>query len=227
MTEGIVLEALRDVKVNADEFVLLRFKPRDNAGLFGVLVATILSQNTSDRNAIRAYENLKRRCGVITPESILSLTVDELAELIKPAGMHRVRAVRLLELAREVLRRFNGDLTWIFKEETQRARKTLLDLPGVGEKTADVVLLASGHLTFPVDTHITRITLRLGLVNSRRYSEIQRVWMHILTPNRDVYLEVHVRLIQFGREVCKARSPRCNACKFKPYCNFFRAHFVT
>ncbi len=144
-----------------------------------------------------------------------------MANAIKPAGMHRVRARKIIELSRVILEKYGGDLTWIRDAPLEEARRALLELPGVGEKTADVILVNLGKPTFPVDTHITRISLRLGIARSRNYREIQRAWMNTLTPDPGRYLEVHLKLIQFGRDVCKARNPRCDVCGFKDVCNYY------
>ncbi|WP_238375120.1 endonuclease III domain-containing protein [Vulcanisaeta thermophila] len=221
LTRDVVLRVLSSVNVDIKNFVAA-YVFRTGGDVFKALVATILTQNTSDRNAMRAYDNLVRGLGDVTPENILRAGVGRVAELIRPAGMYRVRASKIVELARVVLERYHGDLNWIAKLPIDEARRLLLELPGVGEKTADVILVNLGKPAFPVDTHITRITLRLGLARSRSYGEVQRAWVNILGDAVDKYLEVHLRLIQFGRDVCRARGPRCDVCGFRDYCNYYR-----
>ncbi|WP_243680416.1 hypothetical protein [Vulcanisaeta souniana] len=136
--------------------------------------------------------------------------------------MHRIRARKIIELSKVILEKYGGDLSRIKDlPPLDEAKKVLLELPGVGEKTADVILVNLGKSTFPVDTHITRISMRLGIAKSRNYREIQRAWMNILTPDPGRYLEVHLKLIQFGRDVCTARNPRCSVCGFKEVCNYY------
>ncbi len=219
LTEDFVLKALANVKIEPRNFAAL-YVFRNSNDIFKALVMTILTQNTNDRNALRAYENLIKVVGDVTPEKIVSIGEDALANAIKPAGMHRVRARKILELSKVTLERYRGDLTWVKDLPIDEARRALLELPGVGEKTADVILVNLGKPTFPVDTHITRISIRLGIVRSRNYHEIQRAWMSILTPDPSRYLEIHLKLIQFGRDICMARNPRCNICGFKDVCEF-------
>ena len=220
LSEDLVLKALAGIKIESRNFAAL-YVFRSSNDIFKALVVTILTQNTNDKNALRAYENLVKAVGDITPERLLSIGEEALANAIKPAGMHRVRARKILELSRVILEKYGGDLTWIKDAPLEEARRALLELPGVGEKTADVILVNLGKPTFPVDTHITRISLRLGIARSRSYREIQRAWMNILTPDPGRYLEVHLKLIQFGRDVCRARNPRCDVCGFKDVCNYY------
>ncbi|ADN51705.1 endonuclease III domain-containing protein [Vulcanisaeta distributa] len=223
LTEELVLKALANVKIEPRKFAAL-YVFRSSNDIFKALIVTILTQNTNDRNALRAYENLIRVAGDITPQRLIGIGEDALANAIKPAGMHRIRARKIIELSRVILERYGGDLTWIVDSPLDEARKALLELPGVGEKTADVILVNLGKPTFPVDTHITRISIRLGIVKSRNYREIQKAWMGILTPDPSRYLEVHLKLIQFGRDVCRARNPRCDMCGFKEVCNYYMSN---
>ncbi|ADY00900.1 MAG: endonuclease III domain-containing protein [Vulcanisaeta sp.] len=220
LTEELVLRVLADIKIEPRKFAAL-YVFRNSNDIFKALVVTILTQNTNDKNALRAYENLVRIIGDITPEKLVNIGEDALANAIKPAGMHRIRARKIIELSRVILENYRGDLTWIKDLPLDEARKALLELPGVGEKTADVILVNLGKLAFPVDTHITRISIRLGIAKSRNYHEIQRAWMRILTPDPSRYLEIHLKLIQFGRDICIARNPRCDMCGFREVCTYY------
>lgn len=189
--------------------------------LFELLVAVVLSQNTSDRNAIRAFENLKGKLGVITPERVSSLSIGELAELIKPAGLHAQRARRIkgiAELLKGRLQEFEAQIKGL---DAVEAREVLKQLEGVGDKTADVILLVYfGKKVFPVDTHIKRVTQRLGFVKSGSYREISDFWSKCLPPEK--YLEAHLLLIEHGRETCRARKPLCGECPLRDLCEFYR-----
>ncbi|MFB6470343.1 MAG: endonuclease III domain-containing protein [Vulcanisaeta sp. AZ3] len=220
LTEELVLKVLANVKIEIRNFAAV-YIFRNSNDVFKALIVTILTQNTNDRNALRAYENLVNMLGEITPQSIIEVGEEVIAKAIRPAGMYRVRARKIVELAKVVIEKFGGDFSWVSNLSVEDARKKLLELPGVGEKTADVILVNLGKLAFPVDTHITRISLRLGIARSKRYSEIRNAWMKILTPDPHRYLDVHLRLIQFGRDICRARSPRCNMCGFKNVCNYY------
>ncbi|MCG2864575.1 MAG: endonuclease III [Vulcanisaeta sp.] len=220
LTEELVSRALSNVNIEPRNFAAV-YVFRGSNDVFKALVVTILTQNTNDKNALRAYENLVKVVGDITPQRLLEVGEDAIANAIRVAGMYRVRARKILELSKVVIERFGGDLSWIKDLPVDEARKLLLELPGVGEKTADVILVNLGKLAFPVDTHITRISLRLGIVKSRNYGEIRSAWMRILKPDPSRYLDVHLRLIQFGREICRAREPRCNVCGFKDVCRYY------
>jgi endonuclease-3 len=220
LTEELVSRALSNVNIEPRNFAAV-YVFRGSNDVFKALVVTILTQNTNDKNALRAYENLVKVVGDITPQRLLEVGEDAIANAIRVAGMYRVRARKILELSKVVIERFGGDLSWIKDLPVDEARKLLLELPGVGEKTADVILVNLGKLAFPVDTHITRISLRLGIVKSRNYGEIRSAWMRILKPDPSRYLDVHLRLIQFGREICRARGPRCNVCGFKDVCRYY------
>lgn len=193
--------------------------------LFEFVVAVVLSQNTSDENAWKAFTVLKSRLSSIEPESVLGIDTEELSEYIRVAGMHKQRARRIKELAMAFLeKRVEVVLSsYIERGEHEEARKFLLELPGIGTKTADVVLLMYyGVPTFPIDTHITRITLRLGFVNKKNYEEIRSFWMRNTSPIN--YLPLHLLLITHGRRVCKPRKPLCNNCVIAEYCRFARSN---
>lgn len=191
---------------------------REGGNLFELLVAVELSQNTSDKNAFGAFTNLKRRLGDVTPEALRALSTEELEALVKPAGMYRRRARSLKALA-DAFMKLGINPQRLVEMGPERARRLLLSLPGVGEKTADVVLVNLGLPAFPVDTHITRIAKRWGIGN--RYGQISKWFMERVTPER--YLEIHLKLIQFGRYICRARNPRCDVCPIGERCPSYRS----
>lgn len=182
------------------------------------MVAVVLSQNTSDRNAIRAYRRLRERLGSISPEGVLELSLEELEELIKPAGMYKNRA-RVLKALAEAFRDGVVNPQRLAEMDYEEARRFLTSLPGVGKKTADVVLLYLGHPAFPVDTHIARIARRWGV--GERYDEVSNWFRKVVPPHK--YLEVHLKLIQFGRDVCRARGPRCDVCPVGARCPSYKS----
>ena len=221
LTREDALKVLDLVKIDVRGF-LGRYVFERGASVFEGLVAVMLTQNTTDRAAFRVYEALKGRLGEITPRKILSLNIGELEELLRPIGAQRQRALRIVELSRVVEERFGGSLEFVRNMDVGEARKLLLSLPGVGPKTADVVLLNLGKPTFPVDTHIFRISRRLGIVGG--YGEVSGFWMSILKP--DEYLKMHLALIAFGRTICRARNPKCWLCPLRNSCNYYKAEGV-
>lgn len=197
------------VKLNYDEYATIIASRSSDP--FKLLVMTILSQNTNDRNAIKAYMDLSSKYDV-DARILGNLSPLELAELIKPAGMHFKRAYRIIEISKFILERYDGDLNNILNLPCDIVRKELLSLPGVGFKTADVLLLFTGRcFTFPVDTHISRISKRLGVVGKNAdYEEIRDFWMGNF-PEKE-YLRLHLSLIAFGRQICSSKNPKHDIC---------------
>ncbi len=219
LTRDDVIKALSLVMVNEREF-LGRWVFMNNVTVFEGLVAVMLTQNTSDKVATRVYERLKGRIGSITPNAILNLSRGELEEILRPIGSFRQRASRLIELATVVNERYGGSLEFIRNMNTEEARKTLMSLPGVGPKTADVVLLNLGKPVFPVDTHIMRISHRLGIMGG--YERVSAFWIKLMKPNE--YLMVHLGLIAFGRAICRSRKPLCSNCPLRDKCRYYMSN---
>jgi len=189
---------------------------------FEILVGTVLSQNTNDKNSSMAFMRLKKLTE-ITPLGIIKVKEEELAKALRVAGLYRERSKRLKELARIIAERYNGDLTWIKCLPLEEARKRLLELPGVGYKTADILLaFYGGRPVLPVDTHIRRIAIRLGYASSKDgYEKIRRALENEIAPEMRIY--AHLLLIRFGRNICKARKPLCDVCPITAFCKHFNA----
>ncbi len=190
---------------------------------FEVLVSTILSQSTTVANERRGLHGLRHAFGDVTPERLASASDAAIAKAIWHAGLARQKAPRIRATARGVRDRWGGDLTQILTKPTTEARATLMELPGVGPKTADVVLaMAADHPTFPVDTHIARIARRWHLVSGGGYEEIRRALEAWTPPARRKAW--HLVLIAHGRELCRARNPRCGECPVRLDCDWYREH---
>ncbi|MDO8472914.1 MAG: endonuclease III [Dehalococcoidia bacterium] len=175
------------------------------------LVQTVLSQNTSDINSGRAYENLVSR--FTTWKEVLEAIDQEIADAIRPGGLADIKAPRIKAILADVLRR-RGRLDLFFLRDLplHDAQDWLEELPGVGPKTAACVLLFSlGMPALPVDTHVMRVSHRLGLVPARaNASKTQELLQNMVRP-KDVY-SFHLLLIRHGRTVCRARGPLCGEC---------------
>lgn len=181
-----------------------------------LLILTILSQNTSDRNRDRAYAELRNRFP--RWEDVLGAPVEEIASAIKGAGLHQQRA-RRIKIVLERIRAERGELSLEFLGHLpdQEAERWLLSLPGVGKKTAYVVLLfAFGRPFFPVDTHIARVTRRLGIWDGRGDPHER---LAALVPQGEE-LALHLHLIRLGREICRPRNPRCPGCPLLDLCPY-------
>ncbi len=215
-----ILSLLRNIDLNDERFVVRNIR-RLYDDPFKFIIGVILSQNTTDRNAIKAYGRLESKLGEVSLEKILSTPLDKIAEAIRPAGLHWRRARKIRELASKIVEEFGGDLSWIRELPLEEARSRLLSLPGVGRKTADVVLLMyAGKPTFPVDTHVMRVSKRLGLVSEDAgYEDVRRVLMEVFREKD--YLEAHLRMISLGRKYCRARRPKCIECPMKAVCNYY------
>lgn len=183
---------------------------------FYTLVATIISQNTTWRNARRALENLKKICN-INPEEIVALDYEEIAEAIRVAGLQEGKAKAIKEAAKRVLEEFEGDLSRLAYKGLEDSRKWLMNIPGVGPKTADVLLAFSfKKLILPVDTHIKRIARRLGITSSNSYDAVRSKLEELIPPEDRLF--AHIALIMFGREYCRAINPRCKDCPIRENC---------
>ncbi len=188
---------------------------------FEVLISTILSQSTTVANERRGFKDLRSRVRAITPQGIAETPEAEIATAIWHAGLAKQKAPRIVEVAR-ALREGRGDrLERILEMPTDRARQELMALPGVGPKTADVVLaMAAGHPTFPVDTHIARIARRWNLVRRTDYESIRAALERWTPPGKRKAW--HLAIIAHGRTLCKARNPRCSECPVRGDCDWYQ-----
>jgi endonuclease-3 len=181
---------------------------------FETLILTIISQNTADINTAKAFENLSSKF-TIRPEVLAKARPRRIEECLRVAGLYRNKAKTIGQVSRIILDRFCGHLEQVLSLPLPAARKTLLELPGVGPKTADVVLLfCGGKPTIPVDTHVYRVSKRLGLAPETGNYEVVRSSLQKAYRPED-YAAVHLLLIILGREYCKAGVPRCNECPVK------------
>ena len=184
---------------------------------FKSLIRTILSQNTNWRNELTAYKRLEESIGV-TPKNLSNASQSDIANAIRPAGMYNQRSRTIKQVSKIVLNLYHGDLSAVVAKPYIEAREELMTLPGVGEKTADVVLLFNaGKHVLPVDRHIVRIAKRLGLVQGNaEYDTIRLTLEEATTPEK--FLDTHIKLIQFGRDICRALNPKCPECPLNDIC---------
>ena len=184
------------------------------------LVMTILSQHTSDVNMFRSFESLKER--YTTWEEVLEAPQDELAIIIKSSGMYNLKAKRIKATLREIHNRVGKlDLTLLETMELDEAKNWLTSLHGVGPKTAAIVLLFSFERpVLPVDTHVWRVTKRLGLIGDKVSREKAHVLLEQIMP-RSCIPSLNKNLVQHGRELCKAQNPRCDDCFLYDHCQYY------
>ena len=194
------------------------WRPRRSG--FEQLIQTILSANTNDRNSGRAFEMLCQRFDDDW-DAVRTAPLAEIKEAIRVAGMYNQKAPHIVETL-EMLHREEGfySLDHVQGMEPEAAQTYLQSFPGVGHKTASIVLLFSyGMAAFPVDTHIQRQSQRLGISGPRASAEkIKTIWEEALPP--ETYFTLHVNLIRHGRGVCRARVPRCEQCVLRNSCDY-------
>jgi endonuclease-3 len=185
---------------------------------FKNLIITVLSQNTSEVNCVRAYKGLSAKLEV-KPEVLAKADINELKDAIRSGGLYNVKSKRIKELSKMVLQEFNGDLTPILALPKEEAKKKLMELPGIGDKTADVLLASRHgyHEVFVVDTHMDCIAKRLGLVKENaKYAEIQEAIKQFL-PKDDRTGGLFWLMAKY---TCRAQNPKCYECPLIKICDY-------
>ena len=181
------------------------------------LIQTVLSQNTSDANSDRAFASLKD--AFPTWERAAAARPGPIERAIRSGGLARTKSRRILKLLAAVRQREGGlHLRALRRLDATEADLRLRGLPGVGPKTrACVLLFAFGKHAFPVDTHVQRVTQRLGLIDEKASAERAHDILGPAVPQGRA-LDLHLNLIRLGRELCRARAPRCGACALRRLC---------
>ena len=183
------------------------------------LVSTILSQNTNDVNRDRAFEALRAKFP--TWESVRDAEERDVIDAIRPAGLANQKGPRIQQVLKEITReRGSLDLQFLADMPLEEARNWLTKFNGVGPKTAAIVLCFSlGRPAFPVDTHVYRVTGRIGLRPEKMTVEQAHPHLESIFPP-ETYYAAHLNIIRLGREVCNARKPMCPQCPIKHLCDY-------
>ncbi|NPA27054.1 MAG: endonuclease III [Chloroflexi bacterium] len=200
--------------------------PRRRRDPLDELVLTVLSQNTNDRNRDRAYEALRARFP--TWADVRDADPDAVKAAIRTAGLANQKGPRIQAILRQITQERGAlDLSFLAQMDTDEARQWLLRFPGVGPKTAAIVLLFSlDKPAFPVDTHVYRVTGRLGLRPPNLSVEKTHELMEQIFPP-DAYYDAHINLIRLGRQYCHPRRPRCAQCPLRDICDDARSRATT
>jgi endonuclease-3 related protein len=180
---------------------------------FEVMVGAVLVQNTAWKNVERAIDNL-RDSVELEPRALYALPLEELAELIRPAGYFQVKARRLRNLLQFVIVEYGGSLDAMFRTDVATLRELLLGIHGIGPETADAILLYAGGLpTFVVDTFTHRVLARHGWIGyDAGYHEIKVYFESALPADPQLYNEYHALLVRVGKEHCRRTAPNCTTC---------------
>lgn len=177
---------------------------------FELLVATILSAQTTDRQVNKVTAELFKKYN--TAEDFARLTPEELAEEIKSIGLYRNKSRFIIEASKILLEKYDG--------EVPASREELMKLPGVGRKTANVILSSAfNRAAIAVDTHVFRVANRIGLANSDDVLGVEKQLMERVPES--LWSKLHHWLIFHGRRVCKARNPACSSCVLKEDCLYY------
>ena len=186
------------------------------------LVSTILSQNTSDTNRDMAFEALQQRYP--SWEAVRDAPEAEVVETVRSAGLANQKGPRI-QAALRYLSDTQGAITLDFLTDMdiEAAKDWLIQINGIGPKTAAIILLfAFNKPAFPVDTHVHRVTKRLGLIGPKTSAERAHQELEAIIPPDDYY-PAHLNIIRHGRQICHARRPRCEECPLTEYCDYYQS----
>jgi endonuclease-3 len=215
--EPITEHAVHAHRTLLEEYGDRTWRPSDPVS---TLVNTILSQNTNDVNRDTAYKRLRDRFP--TWEMVREAPEEEVVEAIRPAGLGPTKAPRIQGALRRITEQEEEiNLDFLRDMSTEEARRWLTDLPGVGPKTAAIVLcFALGKPAFPVDTHVHRVSGRLGLIPKDTSRAKAHEILESIVP-QDAYYAFHLNLIAHGRAICHSRNPECERCVLQEDCNYY------
>lgn len=225
LSQNRKLQERKDKALEVDRRLAAAFGltlPRSDRDITHELVHAVLSQNTHRRNYNLAYQRLTDAFPDL--DSLGKAPLAAIERAIRPGGLsnQKSRAIKSI-LASIAEERGDYSLEFLRSATVPEAREFLTSLPGVGPKTASVVLMfADGRKVLPVDTHVLRTSRRLGLIDAETGAERAQDELEALVPP-EKRPRMHLNLVHLGREVCHARSPRCEICPLNPVCDYYRS----
>lgn len=183
-----------------------------------MIVGAVLTQNTNWNNVNKALENLKA-ANLLDIDALDSLSHDVLAEYIRPAGYYNLKAKRLKNLIRMIVEEYEGDLDQLFEDDLFHGRMKLLSVNGIGEETADSILLyVAEKPIFVVDAYTHRVFSRHNLLPEEcSYAEIQESFMDNLPSEVKLFNEYHALIVRVAKEFCKKSKPNCQECPLEKF----------
>lgn len=193
-------------------------------GPFEVMIGAILTQSAAWSNVERGISALKQR-RALAPLPLRLMPRDELARLIYSCGYYNAKAVKIKALVNWLGERYGDDLERLFDQDAAPLRRELLEVHGIGEETADsIILYAAGKPAFVIDAYTRRILLRLGLKPDKEdYAGFQQLFMEHLPHCARMFNEYHALLVRHGKDVCR-KAPRCAGCCLSAECEYARTH---
>jgi endonuclease-3 len=184
----------------------------ETSGPFSILIGTILSARTKDENTAKVVKKLFSKYK--SPQELAKAKIKNVEKIIKSIGFYHVKSKRIIDVASIISSEYKGKVPNDFEE--------LLKLPGVGRKTANCVLVyAFDNPAIPVDTHVHRISNRLGLVQTKTPEETEFALMKKIPKKH--WLEINDTFVMYGQNICKPISPMCDVCKIKNICKYYKA----
>ncbi len=210
-----ILKGMRDTMnaVHPPRMTALReLHDAENRGPFSILIGTILSARTRDENTAKVVRRLFSKYE--TPAQLAAANVSDVEEVIRSIGFYRVKARRIIEVASIIAKVYGG----IVPDDMER----LTNLPGVGRKTANCVLVyAFDKPAIPVDIHVHRISNRLGIVDTKTPEQTETTLTDIIP--KEYWLQINDTFVMYGQNICKPISPMCGVCQIRDTCAYFRS----
>jgi len=197
--------------VKPPRMTALRELHEAETGPFSILIGTILSARTKDEATAKAVKALFSKYK--NPKQLASAKVKDVEKIIKSIGFFHVKSKRIIEVAKIIDKKYKG--------KVPEDLDTLIQLPGVGRKTANCVLVyAFEKPAIPVDIHVHRISNRLGLVQTKNPEDTEQVLMEKIP--KKYWIDINDTFVMYGQNICKPISPMCNVCKIKKKCNYYK-----
>lgn len=197
--------------VKPPRMTALRELHEAETGPFSILIGTILSARTKDEATTKAVKILFSKYK--NPKQLASAKVKDVEKIIKSIGFFHVKSKRIIEVAKIIDKKYKG--------KVPEDLDTLIQLPGVGRKTANCVLVyAFEKPAIPVDIHVHRISNRLGLVQTKNPEDTEQVLMEKIP--KKYWIDINDTFVMYGQNICKPISPMCNVCKIKKKCNYYK-----
>lgn len=182
---------------------------------FQLLVAVILSAQCTDKRVNIVTKELFKQYK--TPQDFANMDLATLERLIHPCGFYHNKAANIINCSKMIVEKFNGQVPTNFDD--------LVSLPGVGRKTANVMLIVAFNTpAIPVDTHIFRVSNRLGLTNAKNETECEEQLVKLFADKKELWDKIHHLILLYGRYNCKAINPMCDNCIISQYCKYYNKH---